>query len=168
MDEKRQTAESRATLNPRLPRLWHGADWRFALWGGVHGLGLVFTRIWWWVKGKPSGHSVPGALLGWALTFAVVVLTRIIFRADSVGTAIVMFRRIGELSPGVTNVSLAAWVAIAAAMSLHLLPRRAFGLTLRAFLWMPLPLRAAALVALGLVIRQVGAVQVRPYIYFQF
>jgi hypothetical protein len=151
-----------------LGGLWHGADWRFALWGGVHGLGLVLTRIWWWVKGRPKEYSVPGALLGWAVTFAVVVFTRIIFRADDVETAAVMFRRIGELSPGLANVGLAAWAAIGGAMLLSLLPRRALDLTLRVFLWLPPPLRAAALVAVGLGIRRVGAVEIRPYIYFQF
>jgi D-alanyl-lipoteichoic acid acyltransferase DltB (MBOAT superfamily) len=151
-----------------LGGLWHGADWRFALWGGVHGLGLVLTRIWWWLKGKPEEHSLPGALLGWAVTFAVVVFTRIVFRADSVETAVVMFRRIGELSPGLASVGLAGWAAMAAATLLHLLPRRALDVTLRVFVWMPPPLRAAALVGLALGIRQVGAVEIRPYIYFQF
>lgn len=151
-----------------LGGLWHGADWRFALWGGVHGLGLVLTRTWWWIKGKPEEHSVPGAFLGWASTFAVVVFTRIIFRADGVESAVVMFRRLGELTPGLSHVSLAAWAAMGAAALLHLLPRRALDLGQRVFLWMPAPVRAAALVALALGIRQVGAVDVRPYIYFQF
>lgn len=151
-----------------LGGLWHGADWRFALWGGVHGVGLVLTRIWWWAKGKPKEHSIPGAFLGWATTFAVVVFTRIIFRADGVAIATAMYRRIGELSPGLGNVSAAAWVAMGAAMLFHVLPRGTLEVALRVFVWMPPPLRAAALVALALAIRQVGAVEVRPYIYFQF
>ena len=151
-----------------LGGLWHGADWRFALWGGVHGVGLVLTRSWWWLAGRPKERRLPGALLGWAATFAVVVFTRVIFRADSVERALVMFRRMGELSPGLVNVGPAAWAAMAAAAALHLLPRRALDVTLRAFLWLPPPLRAAALVALALAIRQVGAVELRPYVYFQF
>ncbi len=151
-----------------LGGLWHGSDWRFALWGSAHGVGLVLTRIWWWLKGKPRQHSMPGALLGWASTFAMVVFTRIVFRSDSVGSAIAMFRRIGEMTPGLANVGAAAWIAIGGGMLLHLLPRRALDLGVRAFAWMPPPLRAAVLVLLGLAIRRVGAVGIRPYIYFQF
>src|SRR5213078_3200553 len=31
-----------------LGGIWHGASWRFALWGGVHGVGLCLTRLFWW------------------------------------------------------------------------------------------------------------------------
>ena len=26
--------------------LWHGANWTFVLWGGLHGLFLVINRLW--------------------------------------------------------------------------------------------------------------------------
>jgi len=26
--------------------LWHGADWRFVAWGGLHGLGVAFVHLW--------------------------------------------------------------------------------------------------------------------------
>ncbi len=29
-----------------LGGLWHGASLRFVIWGGLHGIGLVFNRIW--------------------------------------------------------------------------------------------------------------------------
>ncbi len=33
-------------LTMLLGGLWHGASWNFILWGGMHGLGLVFNKLW--------------------------------------------------------------------------------------------------------------------------
>ncbi|MGA9526196.1 MAG: MBOAT family O-acyltransferase [Myxococcaceae bacterium] len=151
-----------------LGGLWHGADWRFAVWGAVHGIGLVVTRLWWWWRGRPKTSSWMAAARGWAVTFTIVVLTRIIFRAADMGAAWDMFGKLAEFTPGVANVSLMVWVAIAAAMALHALPHRVWEWTCTAFVRMPVPVRAVALVALGLAIRQVATAEVRPYIYFQF
>jgi alginate O-acetyltransferase complex protein AlgI len=65
--------------------IWHGAAWGFVVWGGLHGLAMVLHRLtdalskrWqllqgWW-------HSVPGVLLAWMLTQAMVFTTWIFFR----------------------------------------------------------------------------------------
>ncbi len=151
-----------------LGGLWHGADWRFALWGGIHGLGLVVVRMFWWRFGKPKDPGVPRVALAWLLTFTVVVLTRVIFRAPDVGVAWDMYARMLDFVPGLANVSTVVWVTLGAAFAFHLVPKNAFELAARAFVWLPAPARAVALVGLGLAIRQVGAVEMRPYIYFQF
>jgi len=152
-----------------LGGLWHGADWRFALWGGVHGVGLVLTRIWWWVRGgRPKEHHFLGAAAGMLGTFAVVVLTRIIFRAANLDMAAQMVRALLELSGGLANVSGLVWAALAVAAATHAMPARAYELASGLFVRMPVPVRAAALVGLGLIVRQVASVELRPYIYFQF
>ena len=50
-----------------LGGLWHGADWRFAVWGLAHGAMLVGVRVWWWVTGKPpkEGMALVRASFGW-------------------------------------------------------------------------------------------------------
>jgi alginate O-acetyltransferase complex protein AlgI len=65
--------------------IWHGAAWGFVVWGGLHGLAMVLHRLtdalskrwqllqWWW-------QSVPGVLLAWVLTQAMVFTTWIFFR----------------------------------------------------------------------------------------
>ena len=72
-----------------LGGLWHGADWRFAVWGLAHGAMLVLMRVWWWVTGKPPKEGAwRGAReLRLVATFAVVVLTRIVFRSPSMAGA---------------------------------------------------------------------------------
>jgi hypothetical protein len=61
--------------------LWHGANWTFILWGMLHGIALIICSIW-----RRYGPKVP-ALIGWALTVAVVLLTGVIFRAGTLEAA---------------------------------------------------------------------------------
>lgn len=152
-----------------LGGLWHGSDWKFLVWGGVHGVLLVLWRIWWWRVGKPDEYTgYPRIAAGWFLTFFLVVLSRIFFRSDSVSAALVMFERLFMLTPGLANVSRTAWIALGAAVGFYFLPQQAFALGLRAFTATPALARGAALVGLGLLVRLLAQVETRPYIYFQF
>ncbi len=149
--------------------LWHGADWRFALWGAIHGVGLVVIRSYWWlIGGRPKQHTLLGSAVGIVSTFAIVVFTRIVFRASDLTMARVMVERLLDFSPGLANVSVPVWIAMGVAFVCHYLPHRAYSLSADLFARLPVPVRATALVALGLAIRKVGMVEVRPYIYFQF
>jgi D-alanyl-lipoteichoic acid acyltransferase DltB (MBOAT superfamily) len=71
-----------------LGGLWHGASWRFVVWGGLHGLFLVVERALSkrfgdrpWVATKPARFA-----LG-ALTFVLVLLTWVFFRATDLPRA---------------------------------------------------------------------------------
>jgi alginate O-acetyltransferase complex protein AlgI len=65
-----------------LGGLWHGANWTFALWGLCHGLGIVVAHL--FGRRKPS----PGTRrLRIVLTFHVVTLLWILFRAPDLATA---------------------------------------------------------------------------------
>ena len=65
-----------------LGGLWHGANWTFVVWGGLHGLYLSAER---WLRARFKGVT-PGrlALLGLALlTFLLVNITWVFFRAKT-------------------------------------------------------------------------------------
>jgi D-alanyl-lipoteichoic acid acyltransferase DltB (MBOAT superfamily) len=64
--------------------LWHGAAWRFVIWGGLHGLYLVGERLLQNVfSGKAVWKKQPVQILLAVLTFLLVCLTWIFFRADN-------------------------------------------------------------------------------------
>ena len=66
--------------------LWHGASWMFVLWGGLHGFYLWAERL-----VKRNGASAPSEgrqRLRQVLTFVVVTLTWIPFRAPDADTAL--------------------------------------------------------------------------------
>ncbi len=155
-----------------LGGLWHGADWRFAIWGAAHGLMLVFIRLWWWMVGKPKKDGSWGswARAGYGLlaTFSVVVLTRIVFRAPDLASAGEMYARLAEGSMGLANVSTLVWTMLSLAAISHVVPLRFFHQAGELFVRMPVPVRAVILVGVGLGIRHLSAVETRPYVYFQF
>src|SRR5213078_193112 len=66
-----------------LGGLWHGAAWRFVLWGGMHGTGLAVERWWDERRGTTAVHR---PWLRWLLTFHMVCLAWVFFRADGLDT----------------------------------------------------------------------------------
>jgi alginate O-acetyltransferase complex protein AlgI len=66
-----------------LGGLWHGADWKFLVWGAIHGGWLAFERA----LGKDSAWRRLPAAMQVAITFGVVLVAWVFFRADSVAQA---------------------------------------------------------------------------------
>ena len=69
-----------------LVGLWHGANWTFVIFGGLHGAGLAIHKI--WTTWDPFGRLKNSGIfkLGWGgmahfLTMGFVVLTMVVFRA---------------------------------------------------------------------------------------
>ncbi len=144
-----------------LGGLWHGAAWTFVLWGAFHGAMLATEHA---LGGR---FKLPG-WLRWAVTFHLVVLAWVLFRAQELSIAGDFFSQLVE--PGAaTLVTFPVLLAIAVAIGLQLMPT---GLLARLQGWFeglrPVPLG----LAFGLVVVVVGATLssqgVAPFIYFQF
>lgn len=69
-----------------LSGLWHGAGWNFILWGGMHGILYVLTRMWQRRRKRGTEGRVRGAAawISVLLTFLFVSVAWVYFRADSV------------------------------------------------------------------------------------
>jgi D-alanyl-lipoteichoic acid acyltransferase DltB (MBOAT superfamily) len=77
-----------------LGGLWHGAEWTFVLWGGLHGFYLVVNHAWRRIK-ELSGIVFHHMLFGTAsrlLTFFAVVVGWVFFRAADVSAAMLMLK----------------------------------------------------------------------------
>jgi D-alanyl-lipoteichoic acid acyltransferase DltB (MBOAT superfamily) len=61
--------------------IWHGSTWNFAIFGALHGAGLVVNQVW-----KKTKRKLPGAL-ALLLTLGYVNLTFIFFRARTLHDA---------------------------------------------------------------------------------
>jgi alginate O-acetyltransferase complex protein AlgI len=75
-----------------LGGLWHGANWTFVVWGGLHGLFLIVNHGWVELKGRlpmlaRASDTVVYAVLSLALTQFCVVVAWVFFRADSLAAA---------------------------------------------------------------------------------
>lgn len=77
-----------------LGGLWHGAGWTFVLWGGLHGAYLVINHQWNMLlrrfKRDYKQSNVFERILGCLITFLAVVVSWVLFRADSIESAMAM------------------------------------------------------------------------------
>ena len=80
--------------------LWHGADWSYVVWGGIHGAYQVIGDYLASFREKCIRKlRVNTACFSWkflqtTVTFILVVFAWIFFRADSIGDALQYIRRI--------------------------------------------------------------------------
>ena len=72
-----------------LGGLWHGATWTFVVWGGIHGLWInaehILERAGFSIS--PKRFAWPARIVGMVLTFHLVCVTWIFFRAESLADA---------------------------------------------------------------------------------
>jgi alginate O-acetyltransferase complex protein AlgI len=71
--------------------IWHGANWTFMIWGALHGLGVLVTRE--LERSQVYRDRVPRLCKQFGV-FLFVTFTWIFFRADSLGDAMLIVRRI--------------------------------------------------------------------------
>lgn len=153
-----------------LGGLWHGADWRFLIWGSLHGVFMGLWRVWWWKVGKPkrSEATFLRKLGGWTMMFLIVVFLRVFFRAENFGMALEYFGQLGTFTADLARVSTLAWASLAACIVFYALPEPVELKSATLFVRSPVLVRAVALIALGLVINQLSSIETAPYVYFQF
>jgi D-alanyl-lipoteichoic acid acyltransferase DltB (MBOAT superfamily) len=91
--EARRLANLMATM--LLGGLWHGAAWRFLLWGGLHGLYLIIHQE--WARRAPRWARLP-PILAQALTLFAVILAWVPFRAADLAAMVAMLRGLAGLN----------------------------------------------------------------------
>jgi D-alanyl-lipoteichoic acid acyltransferase DltB (MBOAT superfamily) len=151
-----------------LGGLWHGAGWTFVVWGAIHGAMLIAERaageVW-----RPLG--LPHRLvttMRWLLTFHVVSLSWIFFRADDLGRATDLLGQLVGGVPAAPEVPLAVVAVVAAAIASQFVPA-ATSARIGADLARVNPLvQVVGLAAALTVIDALGPEGVAPFIYYQF
>lgn len=63
--------------------LWHGAQWTFVFWGAIHGGMLALERL----MGKSSFYARLPAPVRVAVTFAIILIAWVFFRAENFAAA---------------------------------------------------------------------------------
>ena len=86
-----------------LGGLWHGAGWTFVLWGGLHGLYLVINHGWHSLRKRFGQNpkaplSKPAHALAVLTTFIAVVAAWVLFRAESLDSALAMLRAMAGMN----------------------------------------------------------------------
>jgi D-alanyl-lipoteichoic acid acyltransferase DltB (MBOAT superfamily) len=150
-----------------LGGLWHGAALKFLAWGGLHGVALVTERAVRplaprWLRGRV------GTVLGWVVVFHLVCLAWILFRADTMDTALLYVRTMLSFVPGPSVASPLSLALIVGVMVFQFTPGDWPVRLARQLVWAPdwaLGMAGGVLVAL---VDAMGPDGVAPFIYFQF
>jgi alginate O-acetyltransferase complex protein AlgI len=151
-----------------LGGLWHGAAWKFVIWGGIHGAWLAWERL----TSFDKLTRIP-SLLRVTLTFVIVNIAWVFFRADHLPAALnylrSMFSSRHDIPPTEILVRATmytpqnlAWMATAAAIAF-------FGVQTWDLAKKITPWRAAAAILLLVwAIRMLTLRASTPFLYFQF
>jgi len=157
-----------------LGGLWHGANLKFIVWGGMHGAALAIERVFgidrsnnrkklsWWKKGTAI-----------FLTFNFVCIAWIPFRAASFSDAWVILSRIGSAFsfsaiPSILIGYKTVFVVMVIGYAAHWFPSQAKENLRGKFIQANWLLKTLAIIVVAFILAQVQSAELLPFIYFQF
>lgn len=160
-----------------LGGLWHGAAVRFVLWGALHGVALALHKMWLavipWAKKNGEDMNPISRVLGWFITFNIVCLGWLLFRAEDMQTVQVMLYQIANnfnaaIIPQVVMGYKAVMGLIVLGYVMHFIPAKIDDDMMAkvgsaGFWW-----QVALLVLTAWCVMQIKSSDIQPFIYFQF
>ncbi len=168
--------------------LWHGASWHFVLWGAVHGIGLTISHMYADLVSKTAilqtfHKSTLSRIICVALTFFFVVMTWVLFRAETTNQALSMIGQM--LSFGLGNnyangsldfylqssllpYSLTLYLIYIALFSPYVIPSTFPLITLKNLIFSRQPVKVACYLGVFLASIGLSSGWNTSFIYFQF
>ena len=170
--------EARTYLNQMITMLlgglWHGASWRFIIWGGLHGIALTIHRFYRSrFPQKTARESGWGNFLRITVTFHFVCFCWIFFRAADIATVGEMFNQMifhfnAALMPEFFAGYKVVMMLMVIGYLLHFIPREAELAAQETITHMPLAGKAAFMISVIILVIQTKSSGIQPFIYFQF
>lgn len=153
--------------------LWHGASWKFVVWGGLNGIGIVTYKY--WRKISPYEKSTSKLAIVWkiALTFIFITFTRIYFRGNSMDHIDRFYQQIVS-NMDMKNALLVLWeyrmvfTVMLVGYITHWLPYALKDKIELSFIKSHVILKGLAAVVVSILCYQTYASDFVPFIYFQF
>ncbi|MGY3792784.1 MBOAT family O-acyltransferase [Aquimarina sp. 433] len=153
--------------------LWHGASWKFVIWGGLNGIGIVTYKY--WRKISPYENSTAWYALLWriALTFAFITFTRIYFRGNSMDH-IDRFYQAVMTNMDWGNALAVLWeyrlvfIVMLIGYITHWLPYKTKDWILDQFIKSNIVIKGLVATIVAIICYQTYAADFQPFIYFQF
>jgi D-alanyl-lipoteichoic acid acyltransferase DltB (MBOAT superfamily) len=157
-----------------LGGLWHGASWRFIIWGALHGLALTVHKFYRSrFKKKSVGYSGWRNFVRVLITFHFVCFCWIFFRAANMATvgeilAQIFYQFNLALLPEFIQGYKVVMMLMVIGYLLHFIPREAELAAQETITTMPLAGKAAFMISVIILVIQTKSSGIQPFIYFQF
>ncbi|MDA3890419.1 MAG: MBOAT family protein [Salinivirgaceae bacterium] len=153
-----------------LGGLWHGANLRFVIWGALHGIYLAIHKAWLSYFPKQNGKLLSLRVF---ITFHLVTLTWMIFRANNMNDVSAMFGQIffdfkGAYIFDMIYAYKGVLSLIILAFIVHWLPVSIKNWYRGKFVDMPIYLKISITVITIFILVQFTSAELQPFIYFQF
>lgn len=152
--------------------LWHGAAWKFVLWGAMHGAGLAVHKASSpWLSRMGDGRLVKA--LSWLVTMCFVAVLWVFFRAETCGDSLTILRTIvSDFSLGQAPAFFAArmlWLVLMLAIIIpHILPADYSDKALRWFVNSRWLVKLLIFIVVVQLVLELQSESVVPFIYFRF
>lgn len=152
--------------------LWHGASWKFVVWGGLHGTILAIERFFKQFIKVPDKRIINVICI--LFTFHFVAFCWIFFRASSFDSAYTVITQIGSLyfDPkawwSIVEVYRNVFILILIGYLLHFCPQKVTDKVKLIFEKTPAIFKAAAIGFIFWIVYATASSGPQPFIYFQF
>jgi D-alanyl-lipoteichoic acid acyltransferase DltB (MBOAT superfamily) len=156
-----------------LGGLWHGADLRFIIWGGLHGIGLAVNKIRTFIFGEKSQKRWFVRAVSVFFTFQFVSFCWIFFRAQDMHSVGLILRQIFyEFLPASFSNLLSVYSGVFALMAagylIHFLPEKLKESYRGLFIKIPLAAQMVIVLLIAFLLYQMRTTEIMPFIYFRF
>ena len=157
-----------------LGGLWHGASWRFIIWGALHGAGLSLHKFY---RSKFPHRSLQNSefknFVNVFFTFHFICFCWIFFRAANMATVgeilsqIFFHFNLTLFSDFIAGYKIVMMLMVIGYI-LHFIPKEAELAAQETITNMPLAGKAAFMISVIILVIQTKSSGIQPFIYFQF
>lgn len=153
--------------------LWHGASWKYVIWGGLNGLGIVVYKL--WRKISPYEFKTQWYVRFWkiTITFIFITFTRIYFRGESMEqisqwyTQVLYHMDWHYAWDVIVHYQAVFWVMLLGYIT-HWLPENSKSKIESVYSNSPVAVKIAFATLTGVMCYQAFSTDFQPFIYFAF
>lgn len=153
--------------------LWHGASWKFVIWGGLNGLGILVYKYWRRISPWEKYNNRFSVFWKILLTFTFITFTRIYFRGESMEQINAWYNQVGtnmgwDTAWNVIVKYKTVFIVMFVGYLTHWLPIRTKVAIEHYFAESHIVAKVVLSVLTGIICYQAYSASFQPFIYFQF